>query len=107
MNHREIKTIISRVEKLMTTRRKLTQESTAIEQEGQKTLNDMAKACSPYKKGQMFKKRGSVIWAKVTEVDATKMKYNRIDPAYLQPLTNWFASDATLRAKPKKISGFL
>lgn len=82
MNKRDIKRIISRVEKSRAKIRKLREEAEQLSNESQRMLDALAKASCPFKKGQMFKKHGSVVYAKMTGYSATQMKYGPINQAY-------------------------
>lgn len=83
MNRREIKSIIGKVEKSRLKIRKLTEEAKTLQHECQKSLDKLANSCCPYKKGQLFKKRGAAVWAKMTGHSATQMKYGKIDEKYI------------------------
>lgn len=84
MNKRQIKSVVTKIEKSRLKIRKLNDEMTVLQNEAQKQLDDMARACCPYKKGQMFKQHGAVVYAKMTGFSATKMKYGQIREDYIK-----------------------
>jgi len=82
MTKREIKSILNKVSKAKEKIRKLAAESEALRVDGQKLLDDLAKKECPFKKGQMFKAKGSAIWAKMTNVSAHKLHHGPIGEKY-------------------------
>lgn len=82
MTRREIKSVISKAEKVQAKILKLSAEAAVLREKAQKSLDNLAKDSCPFQKGQIFKKRGSVIWAKMTNVSAAQMHHGRIDEKY-------------------------
>jgi len=62
------KQIINKVNVLKNKRQALMGQAVVLRNQAQTLLDSLAKANCPYKKGQIFKRHGTIVFAKMTEV---------------------------------------
>jgi hypothetical protein len=75
MKKSEIKSTIGKAVKASAKIRAMLAEVDKLRSDAQKLLDVMAKKTCPYEKGQMFRKKGSNIWAKMVGVTAVQMRH--------------------------------
>jgi hypothetical protein len=82
MTKREIKKILSGVERARAKSIKLRQDAESLRVEAQKALDRLAKDSCPFKRGKMFKAAARNVWIKLYTVNGTQMKYGAVGNEY-------------------------
>jgi hypothetical protein len=85
MNKQEIKSALAKVTKLKTKVSALRQEVDIKTREVKDSLSQLAKKTCPYKKGQIFKKSGAVVWAKVISYGGLSEHHRITESDYAAP----------------------
>jgi hypothetical protein len=84
MKKAEIKSVLAKVKKTSDKIRGLHRQIAMLTIDGQKMLDKLAEDTCPYKKDQIFKKRGSAVWVIVRKVGARVIKHGLISESCLK-----------------------
>jgi hypothetical protein len=82
MDSKKIKSQLLKVVKIKKKLSEISIQEKELKTEGQLILNKLAKTNCPYKKGQIFKKKGQNIWASIKDIEGKTINHGPLPENY-------------------------